>query len=96
MPKASDAVVLGVTDSAVPTLLLSGSFDGQTGPQFVRYVAPHLRRSTEATVPGVAHGVFGYPCGATIISSILRHSRAAGHRLRADDETAPIRHYPPP
>jgi pimeloyl-ACP methyl ester carboxylesterase len=71
VPKASDAVVLGTTESAVPTLLLSGSFDGQTGPQFVRYVAPHLRRSTEATVPGVAHGVFSHPCGAMIIAAFF-------------------------
>jgi pimeloyl-ACP methyl ester carboxylesterase len=70
VPKAPDWV-RGVTDSAIPTLVLSGSFDGQTGPQWGRYVAQHLSHSIVAVVPGAAHGVYLYPCGAKIVASFF-------------------------
>jgi pimeloyl-ACP methyl ester carboxylesterase len=70
VPKASDATWT-IADSPIPTLLLSGGFDGQTPPQLVQYVAPYLSHSTSVTVPGKAHAVFRHPCGATIIASFF-------------------------
>lgn len=68
VPKAPNSV-REITTSDIPTLVLSGSFDGQTGPQWGRFVAQHLSQSHQVTVPGVAHGVFASPCGARVIAS---------------------------
>ena len=45
----------GVTDSATPALVLSGSYDGQTGAASGQYVAQRLSHATVVTVPGVGH-----------------------------------------
>ncbi|WP_231987799.1 alpha/beta fold hydrolase [Mycobacterium sp. 852002-51152_SCH6134967] len=68
VPKAPDEI-RAVTESAIPTLVLSGSYDGQTGPQWGEYVAQHLSQSHVVTVPGVAHGVYTNDCGAKVIAS---------------------------
>jgi pimeloyl-ACP methyl ester carboxylesterase len=68
VPKAADSV-RAVTDSAIPTLVLSGSYDGQTAPQWGSYVASHLSHATVVTVPGSGHGVYDDPCGAKVIAS---------------------------
>lgn len=70
VPKAPDAV-RAVTSSAVATLVLSGSFDAQTAPQWGRYVAERLSHSTVVTVPGSPHGVYHQPCAAKIIASFV-------------------------
>lgn len=70
VPKASDWV-RGITDSTTPALVLSGSYDGQTGPASGQYVAQRLPHSTVVTVPGVAHGIYVDPCGAAVLNSFF-------------------------
>jgi pimeloyl-ACP methyl ester carboxylesterase len=70
VPKASDWI-RGATDSAVPSLVLSGSYDAQTGPGSGQYVAQHLPHATVVTVPGVAHGIYVDPCGAAVVNSFF-------------------------
>jgi pimeloyl-ACP methyl ester carboxylesterase len=72
VPKASDWV-RGVTDSATPALVLSGSYDGQTSPASGQYVAQRLSHATVVTVPGVAHGIYVDPCGAAIVASFFNN-----------------------
>ena len=70
VPKASDWI-RQPTDSSVPSLVLSGSYDGQTGPASGQYVAQRLSHSTVVTVPGVAHGIYVDPCGAAVVNSFF-------------------------
>jgi pimeloyl-ACP methyl ester carboxylesterase len=70
VPKASDWVRT-VTDSAIPALVLSGSYDGQTGAQSGQYVAQRLSHATVVTVPGVAHGIYADRCGGAVIASFF-------------------------
>ncbi|MGO9510752.1 MAG: alpha/beta fold hydrolase [Mycobacterium sp.] len=72
VPAASDWV-RGATDSDVPALVLSGSYDGQTGAASGQYVAQRLSHSTVVTVPGVAHGIYVDPCGAAVINSFFNN-----------------------
>ncbi len=68
VPKAPDSV-RAVTDSTIPTLVLSGSYDAQTAPQWGSYVASHLAHATVVTVPGAGHGIYADPCGAKVIAA---------------------------
>jgi pimeloyl-ACP methyl ester carboxylesterase len=70
VPKASEWV-RGATDSDVPALVLSGSYDGQTSPASGQYVAQRLSHSTVVTVPGVAHGIYIDPCGTAVVNSFF-------------------------
>jgi pimeloyl-ACP methyl ester carboxylesterase len=70
VPAASEWV-RGVTDSDVPALVLSGSYDGQTGPASGQYVAQRLSHSTVVTVPGVAHGIYVDNCGGAVVNSFF-------------------------
>ncbi|WP_239655083.1 alpha/beta hydrolase [Mycobacterium riyadhense] len=70
VPKAADWV-RGVADGTFPALVLSGSYDGQTGPASGQYVAQHLPHAISVTVPGVAHGIYTDRCGAAIIASFF-------------------------
>jgi hypothetical protein len=70
VPTAPDSV-RGVTDSAIPTRVLSGSCDGQTGAQWGSYVSAHVSHATVVTVPGVGHGVYTDVCGARVIASFF-------------------------
>lgn len=70
VPKAPDAI-RDITTADIPTLALSGSYDGQTGAQWGQYVAQHLPSSHEVTIPGVAHGVYTNDCGAAVIASFV-------------------------
>ncbi len=72
VPAASDWV-RGVTDSATPALVLSGSYDGQTSPASGQYVAQRLSHATVVTVPGVAHGIYVDPCGGAVINSFFNN-----------------------
>lgn len=72
VPKAPDAI-RDITTSDIPTLVLSGSYDGQTGARWGHYVAADLSRSTEVTVPGVAHGIYTDPCAAQIAVSFYEN-----------------------
>jgi pimeloyl-ACP methyl ester carboxylesterase len=72
VPKGPDSI-RDVTQSDIPTLVLSGSYDGQTGPQWGSYVALRLPKATVVTVPGVAHGVYTDPCAARTIASFFNN-----------------------
>jgi pimeloyl-ACP methyl ester carboxylesterase len=50
------ASVRQITVSTIPTLVLNGSFDGKSAPQWGVYAAGTLRNSTTVTVPGSGHG----------------------------------------
>jgi pimeloyl-ACP methyl ester carboxylesterase len=69
-PRPPDSV-RGVTDTAIPTLGLSGSYDGQTGAQWGSYVSAHLSHATVVTVPSVGHGVYTDACGVKVIASFF-------------------------
>jgi pimeloyl-ACP methyl ester carboxylesterase len=70
VPKGPDEV-RAVTDSDIPALVLSGSYDGQTGAQWGSYVAQRLPHATVVTVPGVGHGAYADGCGARVIASFF-------------------------
>lgn len=95
VPKGPDSV-RAVTDSAIPTLVLSGSYDGQTGPQWGSYVASHLSRATVVTVPGVGHGVSEDPCGAKVIASFFDNPQQLDSCVSSTQPPAYIVNAPPP
>ncbi|WP_241002883.1 alpha/beta fold hydrolase [Streptomyces sp. CB01881] len=69
---AAPRSVREVTRSDIPTLVLSGGFDSQTAPSSGPYAARTLSRSTEVTVPYVAHVVFAdSPCAQSITRSFF-------------------------
>ncbi|MFD9123461.1 alpha/beta hydrolase [Kitasatospora sp. NPDC059571] len=69
---AAPPSVRDVTRSDIPTLVLSGGFDAQTAPSNGPYAARTLSRSTEVTVPYVAHVVFAdSPCAQSITTSFF-------------------------
>ncbi|MFF2542908.1 alpha/beta fold hydrolase [Kitasatospora sp. NPDC058063] len=71
VPAAPDSI-RDVTESDIPTLVLSGGFDAQTAPSSGPYAARTLSRSTEVTVPYVAHVVFAdSPCAQSITRSFF-------------------------
>ncbi len=71
VPAAPDSI-RDVTHSDIPTLVLSGGFDAQTAPSSGPYAARTLSRSTEVTVPYVAHVVFAdSPCAQSITRSFF-------------------------
>ncbi|MFJ8622282.1 alpha/beta fold hydrolase [Kitasatospora sp. NPDC093550] len=64
--------VRDVTVSDIPTLVLSGGFDAQTAPSSGPYAARTLSRSTEVTVPYVAHVVYAdSACAQSITGSFF-------------------------
>ncbi|MDJ0418634.1 alpha/beta hydrolase [Rhodococcus opacus] len=71
VPKAPDSI-RDITVSDIPSLVLSGTYDGQTGAVWGDYIAKDLSHSIVAVVPGAAHGVYAEPpCGAEIIASFF-------------------------
>ena len=61
-----------VTKSTVPTLVITGSFDGRTSPRWGKYAAKTLQNSTNIVIPGSGHGVaFQTPCADEVIASFL-------------------------
>jgi pimeloyl-ACP methyl ester carboxylesterase len=80
VPRAP-ASVRQVTISTLPSLVLNGSFDGKSAPQWGIYAAGTLQNSTTVTVPGSGHGaLFGiqmppnapaHGCVQNIVASFL-------------------------
>jgi pimeloyl-ACP methyl ester carboxylesterase len=72
VPKAP-ASVRQATQSAIPTLLLSGGFDAKTGAQWGNYAARTLSHSTVIVIAGIGHGagIFS-PCAQQVEQSFLR------------------------
>ncbi|MEU1430232.1 alpha/beta hydrolase [Nocardia sp. NPDC005746] len=65
------ASIRDITVSNLPALVLSGSYDAQTGAVWGDYIAKNLSRSTVAVAPGEGHGSWAEPCGSTIIASFF-------------------------
>ncbi|MEU1820157.1 alpha/beta fold hydrolase [Streptomyces roseifaciens] len=60
------------TVSAVPTLLISGTFDTKTGASWARDTARTLPRSTSVRIPGIGHWVVPQsPCAQRVLASFL-------------------------
>jgi pimeloyl-ACP methyl ester carboxylesterase len=70
VPKGPDSI-RDITKSDLPALVLSGSFDGQTGAIWGDYIAKNLSDAVVVVVPGAAHGVAAEPCGASIVASFF-------------------------
>ncbi|MCE5291114.1 MAG: alpha/beta hydrolase [Nocardiaceae bacterium] len=87
VPKGPDSI-RDVTKSDIPALVLSGSFDGQTGPLWGDYIAKNLSNAVVVVVPGAAHGVLAEPCGASIIASFFNDPKKV--------DTACAKEPPPP
>jgi pimeloyl-ACP methyl ester carboxylesterase len=85
VPKAP-ATVRDITVSSIPTLVMSGSFDGKTSPQWGYYVAGPLENSTTVVIPGGGHGaliLYGLPddspakpCAMSVVASFLANPMA--------------------
>jgi pimeloyl-ACP methyl ester carboxylesterase len=95
VPKGPDAI-RAVTDSAIPTLVLSGSYDGQTAPLWGAYVAQHLSHAVVVTVPGVAHGVYTDPCAASVIASFYNNPQQPDTGCVGATQPPPYMILPPP
>jgi hypothetical protein len=80
VPRAP-AMVRQITISTIPTLVLNGSFDGKSAPQWGIYAAGTLQNSATVTVPGSGHGaLFGIQmppdalaraCTQSVVASFL-------------------------
>ncbi|MER7465367.1 alpha/beta fold hydrolase [Streptomyces sp. NPDC097981] len=66
------AVQRVATAGAVPTLLLSGTFDAKTGASWANEAARTLSRSTSVRIPGTTHWVVPQsPCAQRVLASFL-------------------------
>ena len=80
VPRAPDSE-RRVTISSIPTLVMAGSFDGKTSPQWALYAARTLQNSTTVVIPGAGHGalfLIGLPpdtpaqsCARSVVASFL-------------------------
>ena len=71
VPKAP-AEQRAATPSTIPTLLLSGSFDGVTPTSWARIAARTLPNSTVADLSGIGHFVtLESPCAQQVFASFL-------------------------
>lgn len=65
------------TYSAVPALVVSGTFDVKTGASWAKDVARNLSRSTSVLVPGIGHWVVPQsPCAQSVLGSFFAHPTA--------------------
>ncbi len=68
----SDPASLAPAVSAVPTLILAGSFDASTAPAWVGHVTPWLSNVAVVHFPGVGHGVLPTSaCAQSIMTAWL-------------------------
>ncbi|MFE4686624.1 alpha/beta fold hydrolase [Streptomyces sp. NPDC056721] len=71
------AVQRVATTSAVPTLLVSGTFDAKTGASWAKGAARTLSRSTSVLIPGITHWVVPQsPCAQGVLASFLARPTA--------------------
>jgi hypothetical protein len=56
-----DRAIRDVTESSVPTLVISSQYDAQTASSFGPLVARTLPKSTVVAIPSVAHVAFASP-----------------------------------
>lgn len=68
----SDTIDVLPTSSAVPSLILTGTFDSSTAPQWVRAVAPGLSNSVALRFAGVGHAVLPTStCAQSIMTAFV-------------------------
>ncbi len=68
----ADAAVGAPAVSDVPVLILEGSFDAATAPEWVGVVTPHLKNSQLVTFPFTGHAVLGKSqCAPSIMNAFL-------------------------
>ena len=71
VPPAS-ASVRQVTISTIPTLVITGTFDAKTSPQWAVYAAGTLQNSTTIVIPGIGHWVTPQSkCAQSVLASFL-------------------------
>jgi pimeloyl-ACP methyl ester carboxylesterase len=71
VPKAPPSV-RQVTISSIPTLVIAGSFDAKTSPQWAVYAASTLQNSTTIVIPGIGHWVTPQSdCAQRVVASFL-------------------------
>ena len=69
---SADPSVRDVTISSIPTLVISGSFDAKTSPQWAEYAAMTLENSTRIVIPGIGHWVTPQSeCAQSVVRSFL-------------------------
>jgi pimeloyl-ACP methyl ester carboxylesterase len=74
----SDPASLAPATSAVPTLILAGTFDSSTAPAWVDQVTPGLSHSLVRHFPGVGHAVLPTShCAQAIMTAFLDDPSAA-------------------
>jgi hypothetical protein len=71
VPPVSSAI-RDITNSSIPTLVISAQYDAQTAPSFGPLVAQTLTNATVVEIPNVAHVAFGSPSPA---------ANACAHRI---------------
>lgn len=77
--------------SAVPTLVLSGTFDAKTGARWGRYAARTLPEATVVRIPGIGHWVTPQsPCAQRVLASFLADPAAVDTGCVADLAPAPF------
>lgn len=68
----ADPAVSAPTVSDVPVLILEGSFDAATAPEWVDLVTPDLKRLQQVSFPFTGHGVLGKSrCAPSIMAAFL-------------------------
>ncbi len=75
--------------SDVPTLLLSGSADPVTPPDYAETVAQTLTNSRHLVVPGFAHGVLSAGCVPRLVAQFINDGGAAELDAACLDELEP-------
>jgi len=70
LPRLPDAFRAPVV-SAVPTLLVAGTFDGRTPPPNAEGVAKGLSHATVLVIPGASHSLFRDAAAMTAAVSFL-------------------------
>jgi pimeloyl-ACP methyl ester carboxylesterase len=76
LPARSNTADTLPVSSNVPTLIMSGSFDSSTAPQWVREVTPGLSNSLALRFPGVGHGVIpNSACAQKIMTAFVDDPR---------------------
>ncbi|MFB6807726.1 alpha/beta fold hydrolase [Streptomyces sp. NPDC056387] len=85
------AVQRVVTRSAVPTLIVSGTFDTKTGASMAKDAARTLSRSTSVVIPGIGHWVVPQsPCAQQVLASFLARPTAPDTGCAADVKPKPF------
>lgn len=85
------------TASAVPALVLSGTFDSKTGARWGAYAARTLARSTTVRIPGIGHWVVPQsPCAQKVLGSFLVRPTAPDTRCVAGLAPKPFTITPHP